>query len=62
MALALWAEPAGDGSLLVTETRVAANDAAARRAFARYWRLVGPFSALIRRRWLRAAAREAATQ
>jgi hypothetical protein len=31
----------------------------ARRAFGRYWRLVAPFSALIRRRWLRAAAANA---
>jgi hypothetical protein len=37
---------------LSTETRVAAVDASARRAFRRYWLLVGPFSALIRRLWL----------
>lgn len=41
-----------DGQTLTTETRVAAVDAAARRPFVRYWRVVGPFSALIRRRWL----------
>ena len=57
MALALWAVPAGDGSLLVTETRVAAVDASARRAFRRYWLAVGPFSALVRRRWLVASER-----
>jgi hypothetical protein len=45
-----------DGDQLSTETRVQAVDAAARRAFGRYWRLVGPFSALIRRRWLRRIA------
>ena len=45
------------GSLLATETRVAAVDAAARRAFRRYWLVVGPFSALVRRRWLAAAER-----
>jgi hypothetical protein len=50
------AEPAPGGTLLSTATRVAAADAAARRAFGRYWRVVGPFSGLIRRRWLRAAA------
>ena len=50
------AEPAPGGTLLSTETRVAAADDAALRAFKRYWRVVGPFSALIRRRWLRAAA------
>jgi hypothetical protein len=48
-----------DGERLTTETRVAAVDDDARRAFARYWRVVGPFSALIRRRWL---ARIAAAQ
>jgi hypothetical protein len=45
-----------DGSRLSTETRIAAVDATARRAFLRYWRLVGPFSAVIRRRWLRRIA------
>lgn len=50
------AEPVSGGTLLSTETRVSATDAAARRAFSRYWRIVGPFSGLIRRRWLRAAA------
>jgi hypothetical protein len=60
MAIAFWAEPRAGGALLVTETRVAAVDEDAWRAFARYWRLVGPFSALIRRRWLAAAARRAA--
>lgn len=57
MALALWAEPVEDGALLSTETRVAAVDASARRAFRRYWLAVAPFSALIRRRWLAAAER-----
>lgn len=55
------AEPLPDGrTRLSTETRVAAVDDAARRAFRRYWRFVGPFSALIRRRWLAAARRSAA--
>jgi hypothetical protein len=58
MALELVAEPAGEGrSRLRTETRVGAADAAARRAFRRYWLAVGPFSSLVRRRWLAAAAR-----
>ena len=48
------AVPTPAGSRLTTETRIAAVDDAARRAFRRYWRVVGPFSALIRRRWLRA--------
>jgi hypothetical protein len=42
-----------DGAVLSTETRIQAVDDAARRAFARYWRLVGPFSGVIRRRWLK---------
>ena len=50
------AEPAAGGTLLSTETRVLATDERARRAFKHYWRVVGPFSALIRRRWLRAVA------
>jgi hypothetical protein len=48
------------GCILSTETRILAADDAARRVFHRYWLAVGPFSALIRRSWLR-AAREAAT-
>jgi hypothetical protein len=50
-------EAAPAESMLATETRVAAMDAASRRAFRAYWLAVGPFSALIRRRWLRAAER-----
>jgi hypothetical protein len=54
----ITASPAGDGhSTLATETRVAAMDPKARRAFRAYWLAVGPFSALIRRRWLAAAER-----
>ncbi len=45
------------GCVLSTETRIEAIDDQARRAFRRYWLVVGPFSALIRRRWLRAATR-----
>jgi hypothetical protein len=47
----------GGRTRLSTETRVAAVDDDARRAFRRYWLVVGPFSALIRRRWLAAARR-----
>ncbi|MDX6485770.1 MAG: hypothetical protein QOF43_923 [Gaiellaceae bacterium] len=58
MVFDLTAASAGDGtSILATETRVAAMDAKARRAFRRYWLAVGPFSGLIRRRWLAAAER-----
>jgi hypothetical protein len=45
-----------DDGLLSTETRIEAVDDAARRAFLRYWRVVGPFSAVIRRRWLKQIA------
>ena len=53
------AEPRPDGSLLTTETRVHALTPRARRVFRAYWLVVGPFSALIRRRWLKAIARAA---
>ena len=36
-------------STVLTETRVLSTDADARRNFGWYWRLIGPFSALIRR-------------
>jgi hypothetical protein len=48
-----------DGVQLSTETRIQAVDDAARRAFRRYWRVVGPCSALIRRRWLAQIAKRA---
>ena len=48
-----------NGSLVSTETRVFANSAGAKRRFARYWRLIYPGSALIRRMWLRAVERRA---
>ena len=53
------ARPDGNGSVLSTETRVRATTKRARVAFRGYWLVVGPFSALIRRRWLRAIARSA---
>src|SRR3954447_4565742 len=49
--------PRGSGTLLSTETRIASTDAGARRRFRAYWLLVGPWSSLIRREWLRAAER-----
>jgi hypothetical protein len=53
------AEPEPTGSRrpstrLTTETRVLATDVSARRPFLRYWRVIHPGSALIRRVWLRA--------
>jgi len=46
-------------SLLSTETRVHVPDTAARRKFARYWRVIRPFSGLIRILLLRATRRRA---
>ena len=51
--------PDGDGSLVTTETRVFADNAAARRRFALYWSVIHPGSAFIRRMWLRAIDRRA---
>lgn len=53
------AEPMGDGARLITETQVEATDDGARRRFRPYWLVVHPFSALIRRRWLRQIAKAA---
>jgi hypothetical protein len=44
---------------LSTETRVQVGDPVARRRFARYWRVIRPFSGLIRILVLRAARRRA---
>jgi hypothetical protein len=48
-------EDAANGeTVLTTETRVYATDAATRKRFALYWRVIYPGSALIRVMWLRA--------
>jgi hypothetical protein len=49
----------GGAVRLATETRVRCTDAAARQSFRRYWMVVGPFSALIRREMLRSIRRAA---
>lgn len=62
MAVAAWnftVLPTDEGSLVATETRVRCTDDAARRSFARYWRVVRPFSGLIRMEALRAVRRTA---
>lgn len=46
-------------TIVSTETRVYATDGASQRRFARYWRVIYPGSALIRRSWLRAIRRRA---
>lgn len=53
-AVSFAVEPAGAaGSRIVTETRVRCTDERSRQAFRRYWLVVGPWSGLIRRLWLR---------
>ena len=47
------------GSTVSTETRIVSTDAEARRNFGWYWRLIAPFSALIRRIVLGQVKREA---
>ena len=49
----------GTTTLLMTETRVTATDAATRRTFRRYWRVIYPGSALIRWALLRTIKRRA---
>jgi hypothetical protein len=53
---------AGGRTVLTTETRVRTTDEASRRTFRRYWRIVMPGSALIRRAWLRAIRKRAEGQ
>lgn len=64
-AKAVWnfrVDPAnGSRSTVSTETRVVTTDPASRRSFARYWRLIGPFSAIIRRRLLALIREEVAS-
>ena len=62
LALATWnftVLPTDEGSLVATETRVRCTDAAAHRSFSRYWRVVRPFSGLVRREMLRVIRRTA---
>jgi hypothetical protein len=57
IATSLRVDPYGNRSCILTmETRVAATDDASRLRFRRYWLLVGPFSALIRRTTMRRLA------
>jgi hypothetical protein len=56
IAFDLRARPAEGGSVLSTETRVAGGG----WRFSLYWLVVRPFSGLIRKRWLIAAAKRAA--
>jgi membrane protein implicated in regulation of membrane protease activity len=47
------------GDALTTETRVHVPPGVSRRRFARYWRIVAPFSGITRKQVLRAAKRRA---
>lgn len=59
-AISVRVEPLEAGwARLSTETRVRCVDEAARRRFAVYWALIGPFSAWLRRDFLRKVARSA---
>jgi hypothetical protein len=65
-AKAAWnflVDPLSDGSVRVsTETRVLCLDASARRKFALYWTVIGPFSGLIRREMLKEIQQRANAQ
>ena len=50
-----------DGETLSTETRVLLTDGASRRRFRPYWLVIRPFSGVIRRVWLKAIRRRAAS-
>jgi hypothetical protein len=52
-------QPAGDGTLVITETRIHALDDEARRKFGRYWLLIRGGSGLIRRDILATMRRQA---
>jgi len=56
MAAAFWTEASARGARLRTETRVDGRGPLTWLLFRLYWLVVAPFSSLIRRRWLRAAA------
>lgn len=58
-AMVVRVTPQDGGARVDTETRVRATDPGARRAFGRYWRLIGPFSGLIRVLLLRGVAARA---
>jgi hypothetical protein len=63
IAFSLRVQPHGAGSSVLTmETRIALTDPQSRRRFARYWSIVGPFSALIDRIALRLLNKELGRQ
>jgi hypothetical protein len=52
--LSFHVDPEGKGCRVTTITRVRTTDPDSRRAFLRYWRVIGTGSAVLRRTWLRA--------
>jgi hypothetical protein len=52
-----WVDEGNGYVRLTTETRCAGTDSESERIFARYWRVIYPGSAIIRRVWLDAIAR-----
>jgi hypothetical protein len=52
-------EDGSGGTIITTETRIMGTSEEASRKFRRYWRIVMPGSALIRRAWLRAIRQRA---
>ena len=52
--LSFHVDPEGAGSRVTTVTRVRTTDPDSRRAFLRYWRVIGTGSAVLRRTWLHA--------
>jgi hypothetical protein len=52
--LSFHVDPEGSGSRVTTITRVRTTDPDSRRAFLKYWRVIGTGSAVLRRTWLRA--------
>jgi hypothetical protein len=59
LAMNFSTEPAGQGTRLITHTRIFCPDAATRRRLLPYWLLIRPASGLIRRRILRRIKRAA---
>jgi hypothetical protein len=54
-----WSDAGGGRTRIATETRIIGTDDHARRTFARYWRVIYPGSAIIRRAWLDAIVAKA---
>jgi hypothetical protein len=60
--LSFHLDPEDGGTRVTTITRVRTTDPDSRRAFLRYWRVIGTGSALLRRTWLRAVKERAEAQ